>query len=312
MGSSLGLTGRPRDYSAGMQTIHGNYLRRIVQPGSGRRKHLCCAPMALIPQQSKSGPLNACDIGGAVLRACPNRRRRAGPRASTCCRAERPGAGPLHVGPHVLRLEHPARQGRDVDGGPLLRGLFLLRPAAAVARVHAGRGIFALFVVHAALALRKFPASYRQYRTYREHMKGLKHEDTTLWYWQVVTGFALFFMASVHLYIMLTHPGPHRAVRVGRPGLERPDVAALPVLLFAVEFHGGIGLYRLALKWGWFAGRDDPATAPQAAGLQVGDHGLLPGARPGDAGGLHQDRHRACAELRRALRAHLAAAEGAP
>jgi fumarate reductase subunit C len=26
------------------------------------------------------------------------------------------------------------------------------------------------------------------------------------------------------------------------------------VLLFAVELHGGIGLYRLAVKWGWFAG----------------------------------------------------------
>ena len=32
------------------------------------------------------------------------------------------------------------------------------------------------------------------------------------------------------------------------------------VLLFAVEFHGGIGLYRLALKWGWFAGSDPDAT----------------------------------------------------
>ena len=26
------------------------------------------------------------------------------------------------------------------------------------------------------------------------------------------------------------------------------------VLLFCVELHGGIGLYRLAVKWGWFAG----------------------------------------------------------
>jgi fumarate reductase subunit C len=32
------------------------------------------------------------------------------------------------------------------------------------------------------------------------------------------------------------------------------------VMLFAVEFHGGIGLYRLALKWGWFAGPDPLAT----------------------------------------------------
>ena len=32
------------------------------------------------------------------------------------------------------------------------------------------------------------------------------------------------------------------------------------VLLFAVELHGGIGLYRLAVKWGWFAGKDPNAS----------------------------------------------------
>ena len=26
------------------------------------------------------------------------------------------------------------------------------------------------------------------------------------------------------------------------------------LLLLAVEFHGGIGLYRLCVKWGWFEG----------------------------------------------------------
>ena len=31
------------------------------------------------------------------------------------------------------------------------------------------------------------------------------------------------------------------------------------LLLLAVEFHGGIGLYRLAVKWGWFLG-DDPVA----------------------------------------------------
>jgi fumarate reductase subunit C len=35
----------------------------------------------------------------------------------------------------------------------------------------------------------------------------LRHEDTTLWWLQSVTGFALFFFASVHLYQMLMHPG---------------------------------------------------------------------------------------------------------
>ena len=120
--------------------------------------------------------------------------------------------------------------------------------------------VFALFIAHAALALRKFPASYRQYRTYREHMASMKHEDTTLWYWQVVTGFALFFMASVHLYIMLTHPariGPYESGDRVWTDLMWPLYLEM---LFAVEFHGGIGLYRLALKWGWFEHGDPVAT----------------------------------------------------
>ena len=32
------------------------------------------------------------------------------------------------------------------------------------------------------------------------------------------------------------------------------------LLLLAVELHGGIGLYRLAVKWGWFGGSDPNAT----------------------------------------------------
>ena len=120
--------------------------------------------------------------------------------------------------------------------------------------------VFALFIVHAALALRKFPTSYRQYRTYRAHVKEMHHEDTTLWYWQVVTGFALFFLASVHLYIMLTQPdsiGPYGSADRMWSDTMWPLYL---VLLFAVEFHGGIGLYRVALKWGWFEAGDPLAT----------------------------------------------------
>ncbi|HIX81022.1 MAG TPA: hypothetical protein H9980_03485 [Candidatus Erysipelatoclostridium merdavium] len=32
------------------------------------------------------------------------------------------------------------------------------------------------------------------------------------------------------------------------------------VLLFAVELHGGIGLYRLCVKWGWFEGKNAKAS----------------------------------------------------
>lgn len=120
--------------------------------------------------------------------------------------------------------------------------------------------VFALFILHAGLALRKFPANYRQYSLFRRHMRGMKHEDTTLWYWQVITGFALFFLASAHLWWMLTHPGdigPYASA--DRVWGDHFWVLYL-VLLFAVEIHGGVGLYRLALKWGVFEGADPAAS----------------------------------------------------
>ena len=41
--------------------------------------------------------------------------------------------------------------------------------------------VFLIFISHAALALRKFPSSYRQYRIFLAHRKRLQHSDTSLW-----------------------------------------------------------------------------------------------------------------------------------
>ena len=121
-------------------------------------------------------------------------------------------------------------------------------------------GVIALLVTHALLAVRKFPIDYRQYRAFRDHAHTMKHGDTSLWWWQVVTGFALFFLASIHLYIMLTRPeriGPFESA--DRVWSDHFWPLYL-VLLFAVELHGGIGLYRLAVKWDWFASANPNAT----------------------------------------------------
>jgi fumarate reductase subunit C len=40
------------------------------------------------------------------------------------------------------------------------------------------------------------------------------------------------------------------------------------VMLFAVEFHGGIGLYRLAMKWGWLEGADPAITRRRLKALK--------------------------------------------
>jgi fumarate reductase subunit C len=116
--------------------------------------------------------------------------------------------------------------------------------------------IFAVFILHAGIAIRKFPVSWAQHRILRNQMSMLKHPDTNMWYTQVVTGFFMFFLGSVHLYVMITHPD-----QIGPYGSSDRFVSEYMwplyfVLLFAVELHAAIGMYRLAVKWGVFDGKD--------------------------------------------------------
>jgi len=117
-------------------------------------------------------------------------------------------------------------------------------------------GVSMLVVLHAFLAMRKFPANFHQYSSFTGHRALLRHGDTTLWWLQAVTGFALFFLAAPHLFQMLVHAadiGPYESADRVWSGSWWPLYL---VLLLCVELHGGIGLYRLALKWGWLQGRD--------------------------------------------------------
>ncbi|MCF6247829.1 MAG: fumarate reductase cytochrome b subunit [Desulfobacula sp.] len=116
--------------------------------------------------------------------------------------------------------------------------------------------IFTLFITHALLGVRKFPISWKQHRIMRDQMQMMNHTDTNLWYVQVITGFIMFFAGSVHLYIMMTNPGsigPYMSADRIVSGNMWPLYL---VLLICVELHGTIGLYRLCMKWGWFAGKD--------------------------------------------------------
>jgi fumarate reductase subunit C len=112
--------------------------------------------------------------------------------------------------------------------------------------------ILVIFLVHALVAMWKLPGSYREYRLFWQHARGFRHGDTTLWLVQVVTGLVLMFTATIHIYEMMMHPadiGPYassdRAV-TGQMWLL--DL----VLMFAVELHAGVGIYRLILKWDLF------------------------------------------------------------
>lgn len=112
--------------------------------------------------------------------------------------------------------------------------------------------VLLLLAAHALLALRKFPADYQQYRRLNQHVGAMRHMDTTLWYVQVITGFVLFFLASAHLLVVMTQPdniGPYASS--DRIWSERFWMIYAPLLL-VVHLHAGIGIYRLAMKWGPF------------------------------------------------------------
>ena len=111
--------------------------------------------------------------------------------------------------------------------------------------------VFMLLVVmaHAAVALRRFPAQLGQWRALRRHMSVINHKDSHAWFWQLATGFVLFFLVPVHLFTMIANPeiGPHLSAE--RVYLQNGWLL-YALLLPAVVIHAMIGLYRVAVKWG--------------------------------------------------------------
>lgn len=116
--------------------------------------------------------------------------------------------------------------------------------------------VFVIFIVHAALGMRKMPINFRQWQIYRTHMKMMKHSDTTMWFVQATTGFVMFFLGSAHLFMMMS-----KAYEIDPYGSGDRMVTDFMwpfylILLLAVELHGSIGLYRVCVKWGWFEGKN--------------------------------------------------------
>jgi len=125
-------------------------------------------------------------------------------------------------------------------------------------------GIFALFLVHAALAARKIPAQLAQRRQMIKLGRDLKassgfdpHVESLLWIWQVRTGMLILVLGSFHVILLsMDTLTPLFGERIGIEAVTSvARVSAglwLPyaILLVCVEFHAGVGLYRLAIKWG--------------------------------------------------------------
>lgn len=135
--------------------------------------------------------------------------------------------------------------------------------------------ILFLFILHAVLAARKIPAQLRERRRFVALAKELHdaerewrttgeepplrpHVESWLWIWQVRTGMVMLVLGSFHLILMgLDVLTPLFGERVGieaATSIARTSaglVWAYGLLLLCVEFHAGVGLYRLAIKWGF-------------------------------------------------------------
>ncbi len=115
----------------------------------------------------------------------------------------------------------------------------------------AGLGLLVLILVHAVLAMRKLPHTTREYLTLRDHLRGFRHGDTRLWWWQALTGVALFFLVAPHLYVVITRPEAIGALESAHRVWAERAWLLYAVLLPVVLLHAGAGSYRLAVKWGW-------------------------------------------------------------
>ncbi|TKB50890.1 fumarate reductase cytochrome b subunit [Ferrimonas aestuarii] len=109
--------------------------------------------------------------------------------------------------------------------------------------------LFALLLIHAITAIRRFPQQHKQWQALRNQAVRYPHLDTRLWLVQLITGFALFFLVPVHLLGILFDPtaiGPNQsAYRIVEQGFGWLYLLLLP----AVVLHAVIGVYRVCMKW---------------------------------------------------------------
>ena len=163
----------------------------------------------------------------------------------------------LFVWAHLF-LESSILLGKDAmyNVSKLLEGEFVFGEPYPIIITIIAIIIGLILFVHAVVAARKFPGSYKQYKVFKSHTLRMNHLDTKLWFIQVATGFVLFFTATVHIYVVMSHPaeiGPY----LSSDRMIKEWMLPLYVLLLITSvLHANIGFYRLSIKWGWFEGKN--------------------------------------------------------
>jgi fumarate reductase subunit C len=117
-----------------------------------------------------------------------------------------------------------------------------------------GPAVALLFLLHFALAARKIPFRAAEQSAMWQHSVRFRHTDTWLWVVQAVTGMLILVMGCIHMWTVLTN----LPITAGKSAFRVQGgwwLLFYMVLLPAVELHVGIGLYRIAVKWGFATSR---------------------------------------------------------
>ena len=117
-----------------------------------------------------------------------------------------------------------------------------------------GPAVALLFLLHFVLAARKVPFRPGEQAAIWAHSRRLQHTDTWLWIVQAVTGMLILVMGCVHMWTVLTNL-PITAAKSAFRIQGGWWLLFYMLLLPAVELHVGIGLYRIAVKWGFASSR---------------------------------------------------------
>lgn len=109
--------------------------------------------------------------------------------------------------------------------------------------------IFVLMIFHFLLAARKMPFSAGGLSIYWQHAKEMRHQGTWEWLAQVISAIFVLVFASIHMYEALTT----LPITAAKSALREQSgwTPLYVVLLVSVGIHLGLGLFRVAVKYGY-------------------------------------------------------------
>lgn len=157
------------------------------------------------------------------------------------------------VGLILFMWAHMLLVGSVLISPGIMNGIAEFFESSGMAQV-GGPLIFLLFLGHFVLAARKIPFRLEGQKTILEQAKLLHHQDTWLWVVQATTAMVILLMGAIHMWAVLSDL-PIVALKCAET-LQKNSGWLLFYLVLAplVHVHLGIGLYRIAVKWG-FVGR---------------------------------------------------------